>query len=321
MFRCHLLSRRQLLVFLCAAAVTPAAFPSGSARASDNVTVLAASYPAFLAARAALEGCEGFVCTLLTDAGMGCPHDYAMTPQERMKLESADVIVISGQGYEAFLGKELLAGLRGRVIDAGKDITPLDAMSPLAAGHGHDHGHEGGHNPHHFASPVCFARMVRTVADALAAAYPDEAEKLAASAARCENEAAAFARDMAALADGAGAQDIHLILQHDTLSWFFAGTPFHADAVLQEGDAESPSAAVLLGLADSMKKSGRTWLLAGDCQYRSDVLDLLAKESGAAVVLLDTLVSGPADAGSAYYFATMRSNLAALKKALDRHGQ
>lgn len=324
MTRLHLLSRRQLLVFFSAAALAPALLPFGSARAADRVTVLAASYPALLAARAALEGLEGFVCTLLTDAQMGCPHDYAMTPQERMKLESADVIVLNGQGYEAFLGKDLLAGLKGLVIDAGQTITPLESMSPLVAGHGHDHAHDehgDGHNPHHFASPACFARMVRTVADTLAAQYPHCADKLAANAARCEKDAETFANNMAELADRAGAQDIHLILQHDTLSWFFAGTPFHADAVLQEGDAESPSAAVLLDLADTMKKSGRTYLLAGDRQFRSDVLDLLSRESGAALVLLDTLVSGPAEAGREYYFTTMHNNLAALQKALVRQRQ
>ena len=107
-------------------------------------------------------------------------------------------------------------------------------------------------------------------------------------------------------------------MQHDTLSWFFAGTSFPVDAILQEGDAQSPSAALLLSLAQTMKKSGKSHLLVGDKQFPTDVLDLLARESGGTIVLLDTLVSGPADAGAFHYLATMETNVTALHKALGK---
>ena len=90
------------------------------------------------------------------------------------------------------------------------------------------------------------------------------------------------------------------------------------DTILQEGDAQSPSAALLLSLAQTMKKSGNSHLLVGDKQFPTDVLDLLARESGGTIVLLDTLVSGPADACASHYLATMEANVAALHKALGK---
>ena len=90
------------------------------------------------------------------------------------------------------------------------------------------------------------------------------------------------------------------------------------DAILQEGDAQSPSAALLLSLAQTMKKSGNSHLLVGDKQFPTDVLDLLARESGGTIVLLDTLVSGPVDAAASHYLATMEANVAALHKALGK---
>ncbi len=316
MFQTKLLSRRTALKSLAVLAIAaiPAPFLAPSiAHAADTIRVLAASYPALLAARTALEGVDNFECSLLTDAQMGCPHDYAMTPQERMKLESADVLILSGKGYEAFLDARLLAGLKGLVIDAGKNVPPLEKGKALSS-HNHAHAH-GDTNPHHFANPVCFALMVETIAKGLSERFPEASQKLAANAKAFGEKASLLENELASLSrDG----DIHLILQHDTLSWFFAGTAFPVDAILQEGDAQSPSAALLLSLAQTMKKSGKSHLLVGDKQFSTDVLDLLARESGGTIVLLDTLVSGPADAGASHYLATMETNVAALHKALGK---
>lgn len=312
------LSRRTALKSLAALAIAaiPAPFLAPSiAHAADKIRVLAASYPALLAARTALEGLDSFECSLLTDAQMGCPHDYAMTPQERMKLESADVLILSGKGYEAFLDARLLAGLKGLVIDAGKNVPPLEKGKALSS-HNHAHAH-GDTNPHHFANPACFALMVETIAKGLSERFPEASQKLAANAKAFGEKASLLENELASLSRDRG-EDTHLVLQHDTLSWFFAGTSFPVDAILQEGDAQSPSAALLLSLAQTMKKSGKSHLLVGDKQFSTDVLDLLARESGGTIVLLDTLVSGPADAGASHYLATMEANVAALHKALGK---
>ncbi len=310
------LSRRTALKSLGTLAIAPALgqfWVQPLAYAAGKVQVLAASYPALLAARAALEGIDGFACTLLTDAQMGCPHDYSMTPQDRMKLEETDILVLNGKGYEAFLDRDLLASLKCLVIDAGRNVRPLARVEALSS-NAHAHGEET--NPHHFANPACFALMVETVASDLGKRSPAVAPKLAANAASCQKKAQALEAGLAGLAREEG--DMHLVLQHDTLSWFFAGTAFHVDAILQEGDAPSPSAALLLSLADKMKKSGKKYLLVGDRQFPADTLELLANEGGGSIALVDTLVSGPADAGAAWYFSTMEANVAAVRKALGK---
>ena len=309
-------SRRTALKSLAALAIATISSPfflSSKAHAADKIRVLAASYPALLAARTALEGVDGFAYGLLTDAQMGCPHDYSMTPQERMKLDGADVLVMSGKGYEAFLDDRLLAGLKGLVIDAGKNVPPLEEREALSS-HEHSHVH-GETNPHHFANPVSFALMVEAVARALSERFPEASQRLLANAKAFREKANALENELVTLSRG---RDTHLVLQHDTLSWFFAGTSFPVDAILQEGDAQSPSAAQLLSLAEIMKKSEKSYLLVGDRQFPTDVLELLSRESGGEIVLLDTLVSGPMDAGAAHYLSSMEANVAVLQKALGK---
>ena len=100
------LSRRTALKSLAALAIAaiPAPFLAPSiAHAADKIRVLAASYPALLAARTALEGVDSFECSLLTDAQMGCPHDYAMTPQERMNLAKGSKVSAAVKASQVIL--------------------------------------------------------------------------------------------------------------------------------------------------------------------------------------------------------------------------
>ncbi len=326
------LSRRAFLGAMGACALT-AALPL-PVRAQGPVRVLAATYPALLACDAVTRGLPGIELDLLVAAQTGCPHDYAMTPRDRMKLEDCDILVLNGGGFESFLDEQLIASLKCAVVDAGGGIDmrlPRPGFETGGrAGHDHEHVHEhhaeegedhegpehhhhhshGAGNPHYFACPSRFARMAANAARGLAARCPEQARELARRADAFAASMAALTADMRALGG-----DVRMVVQHDTLSWYFADTNFHVAAILQEEADEAPSAAALLRLVTRMKEGGG-YLLVAEPQYPSQVIDTLAAETGCGRVLIDTLASGGTEIPAGHYERVMRENLARLKAAL-----
>lgn len=318
---CSLSKRSSRRVFcqavVAAILVSSLLLPASGVRAAESLHILAATYPAYLATLTAVQGIESVECELLVAASRGCPHDYAMSPQDRMKLEKAQVLVLNGAGFEPFLDERLLSSLKALKIEAGKGLPDLACPEPLAADHhGHKHGEAGG-NPHYFSSPVRFGHMVSTIALSLGEEFPALRDRLQANALSFAKKVQALEKEMQALS-GSGVQ---VILQHDTLSWFFHDMHLPVAAVLQQGSEEGPSPALLLALAGRIKKEGKPCLLVSEPQFAGKSLNVLAQETGAARVALDPVVSGPVTfAGTAgdYYLGVMQANIKAVAQALKK---
>ena len=317
-----LFSRRFFLGSLaCTALMATSPLPL---RAEEKISILAATYPVFLACDTLLHDMPQCRLELLVGARTGCPHDYSMTPQDRMKLEEAHLLVMTGAGYEPFLDADLLKRLSCQVADCslGLDLKE-DGKDGQAAHDSHendherDHGHHhGGVNPHYFSSPRMFARMVKSVAGALSEKFPDLQPELSGRCGIVDDSMNRLGDDVSLL----GGDKVHLVLQHDTLSWFFRDSRCRTECILQEDDGEAPSAAMLLELIQAVRKArenGEQYLLVGDSQYSDQILRTLAKESGARKIVLDSLVSGPVPVPAGYYEKTMRSNIALVQQALQ----
>lgn len=287
-------------------------------RAEEKISILATTYPAYLACDTLLHDMPQCRLDLLVGAQTGCPHDYSMTPQDRMKLEEAHLLVMTGAGYEPFLDADLLKRLSCQVVDCSKGLNLEEEEKCGQADHDDDeHGHHhGGVNPHYFSSPRMFARMVQAVAGALSEKFPDTQPELSKRCGMIAEKMNKLGDDISLL----GGDKVHLVLQHDTLSWFFRDSRCRTECILQEDDGEAPSAAMLLELIQAIKKAkeeGGQYLLVGDSQYSDQVLRTLAQESGAKKIVLNSLVSGPVPVPADYYEKTMRSNIALVQQALQ----
>ena len=71
----------------------------------DNINVTTSFYPMYIASINLLDGIEEIEVNNLTQKSTGCVHDYTLTPDEMIKLSTADVFIINGNGMEAFLDK------------------------------------------------------------------------------------------------------------------------------------------------------------------------------------------------------------------------
>lgn len=138
-------------------AIGLSAFQTNGMAAAAEQTVLATTFPIYQIVRNVTQGRDGVKVDLMLPSQLGCPHDYALTPQDMQKLAKADILVINGLGMEGFLGAPVKkANPQIKVIDSSfgiKETLQFSGEQNDEHGHGQDHakmenhseGHEHGH--------------------------------------------------------------------------------------------------------------------------------------------------------------------------------
>lgn len=140
------MNRKKILTMLaiCIAVGLSALSTDGKAAAAEQ-TVLATTFPIYQIVRNVTQGREGVKVGLMLPSQLGCPHDYALTPQDMQKLAKADILVINGLGMEEFLGAPVKkANPQIKVIDSSVGIKETLQFSG-EQNHKHGHGHPGKH--------------------------------------------------------------------------------------------------------------------------------------------------------------------------------
>ncbi len=149
-----------------------------------KIEVLCSIFPIYQIARNVTVGVENVELKLMLPAQLGCPHDYALSPQDMQKLAKSKVLVINGLGMEEFLGAPMEKANPGiMVIDSSAGIKDtLKYVDTDFHGHETEDAHEeeghahGGDNPHLFASPRMVALIAMNIAKGLAKSDPSGAE-------------------------------------------------------------------------------------------------------------------------------------------------
>ena len=317
-------SRRVFLGLLCCALLAAGLVLPAHAKAP--VRILASTFPVFLMVRNVVSGAEAVAVELMLPPGMGCPHDYALTPQDMRKLTQADILVINGLGLEEFIGVPLKrANPSLRVVDSSAGLGQLlssdghdeddhpDGHSGKAAAPAPDTHEPGGTNPHIFSSPRMAARMTVNIASQLALADPANADLYRANAQRHAAGLNALADALAAL--GAKAANPRIATQSEVFDYFArdAGLTLAAEIPVHAG--REGSAADMLSLIARIKGERASFLLV-EPRYAERVGTRISRETGIPMAAVDPVDAGPDNAPLDYYEQTMRRNLAVLARVL-----
>lgn len=314
-----------LPLVLLAALVLP------SLATAQPIRVLVSTFPVYQFTRNITQGSTALQIELMLPAQLGCPHDYALTPQDMRKLESAQIFIINGLGMEEFLGAPLKkANPKLQVVDSSAGIGDILNYSDAAEGeeadddhrhheaahvHSHDehHHHHSGPNPHLFASPRMAALQVANIAKALAAAAPGERELLS-------RNAQAYIQKLDALNEafeqlGKRLASKRIVTQHGVFDYLARDMGLNIVAVIAAHPGQEPSAAEALKLVRTIKDE-KAGALFTEPQYPDGIGRTLAKESGIPTSVLDPVASGPENAPLDYYERIMRANLASMADTL-----
>ena len=310
------------VILVCLVLLTGGA--SGHA-AEPRLKVLASTFPVFQITRNITRGAAAIEVELMIPASLGCPHDYALTPQDMRKLAAADVLVINGLGLEEFLGAPVQKANPGLVvIDSSRGIEEVlhydDAEEHGEEAEHHHHQHddhgEGQVNPHLFASPRMAALMAESIAQALAEQHPAEAALLAANAKAYGERMRRLDDDLAAL--GKRLANNRIVTQHGVFDYLARDMGLAVVAVVQAHAGKDPSAAEILTLVKTIR-TRQAGAIFTEPQYPQAIGRTIAREAGIAAATLDPAANGPEQAPLDYYEQVMRANLRELEQVLGSH--
>ena len=224
---------------------------------------------------------------------VSCLHDYTLSVRQMELLENAEVVIESGMGLEDFMEDALRASHCAR-------ITASDGVAALPSSEDPDEP-----DPHIWLAPENCAQMAQNIADGLAALYPDDA-------ARLRENAADYAREMDEL-QAYGEQQLsslscrELVTFHDGFSYFAEAFDLTIAAAMEVEAGSEPSAKELEEVVRIVRENAIPAVFS-ETNGTQDAAQLVARETGAGVFVLDMGLSNP-DA--------IRGNIDTVKEALQ----
>lgn len=242
-------------------------------------------------------------------------HGFEPSTDVVRAIAEADVIFINGYNLEAGVLDVILANRRSDapLVAVSAGIEPIGGRTPPAAPSASEVLATAEGDPHFWLDPANASRYVLTIGEALAAVDPEHATAYRERSAAAAAALVALGDELRATLEVIPAPRRKLVVFHDGFAYFARAFEFELVAsVLSASPAREPSPAAVAGVVVMVESEGVPALFR-EPQFSSAVLDLVAEETGAVVLmLLSVPVPGLADS----YEAMMRANARALVTGL-----
>lgn len=262
------------------------------------------------------------------------PHGMEATPGVAREIAGAQLVLLLGLGMDGWIAKLARSERRAKVVELATDLpTRPDLAGRLAefadsaasTAHGHEHGHAhdaddqaDGLDPHVWLDPMLAQELVRRIADALVALAPGQAnvvrerrDALLAELGQLDEEFAVALQDL---------PERRLVTFHGAFAYLFARYNLEIAGVIQPFPGDEPSAAYLRKLVGVMRELGLRTIFA-EPQLPDRPAQIIARELGGTVELLDPCETILADEPEATYLDRQRRNLATLRRVLGDQAQ
>lgn len=273
---------------------------AGCVSSQEPAQIAATTPPVFEFTSRICEG-TGLSVTQLVTENVSCLHDYSLSVRQVKAVESAEVVVLSGAGLEAFMEDTLSNTVR--VIESAEGIKLLQCSE----NHGHEHQHEHEHDPHLWLSPVHAKQMAQNICAGLKKNYPQHT--------------AAFDANLTSLLSDLdellayGQQQLQdlscreLITFHDGFAYFAEAFDLTILEAIEEESGSEASAAELKHLI-TLVSSQHLPAIFTECSGSVSAAGVIAAETSAEIYSLDMAMSGND------YFEAMIHNIDTVKEAL-----
>lgn len=303
-----------LVCMLCCLLPLSAAQAAGPNVQESPVRISATTFPIFQILRQITRQVPGVTIDCILPASAGCPHEYALTPQDRRRLQSCDILVINGLGLEDALTAALRTDSTAHLVDSAAGLSGLLPSREERDPHGKQQRHAV--NPHLFASPRRVADLTRNISAQLERLDPAHAALYRENARSYAQRMEALAQEFAAL--GSRLAPVRVIAQDEIFAYLAADMGLPLVEILLQTENQQPSASQILQLLTSLRASGASAIVTQP-QYPARLSEMLSRESGLPVILLDPVATGPDNAPPDYYEQIMRQNLRTLEQSLGNH--
>lgn len=268
---------------------------------TENAQVAATTLPVYQFTAALCEG-TGITVTRLVTESVSCLHDYSLNVSQVRAVESAQVVILSGAGLEAFM-EDLLADTRN-VIDSSEGIALLTCDD----GHDHDHSHHHHEaDSHIWLSPANAKIMASNICEGLCNQFPTHAHTI-------RNNLTNLHRQLDAL-QAYGTEQLkdlscrNLLTFHDGFSYFAHAFDLNILEAIEEESGSEASAKELIHLIE-LVQSHKLPAIFTECNGSASAASIIARETGAVSFALDMAMAGDD------YFQAMYHNIDTIREAL-----
>ena len=230
------------------------------------------------------------------------PHEFQATPKDAIKMAQADLLIINGMGYEAWLEKSLEAG--------GSELHMVEASTGVSPGPQGD--------PHLWMNPLHVRRYAENIRDGLSEVDPDGRSVYARNAEEYVAELQDLDTWIKAEVSQVPPEKRILITNHHALGSFAEAYGFEIAGVVipSSTSGAAPSAQPLATLIRTIE-SLEVRAIFLDVSESPDLAQQLASESGAQVITglyVETLSEAGGQAGT--YIDMMKHDVETIVEAL-----
>jgi ABC-type Zn uptake system ZnuABC Zn-binding protein ZnuA len=241
-------------------------------------------------------------------------HTYSPKPSDLVAIRKARLLFEVGIGLEVWVASLVKnAGSPSlQVVTTSKGIALIRDHQDHDGAQKEGTDNEPVGNPHVWLDPESAATMMRHITQSLIAADPahatDYRNNQAAYLARLDNLRTALTERIARLADR------RFVAHHAAWPYFARRFGLQIVGTIHAQSGAEPSARQLQHLVTMIKKE-RVKVIVSEIQLNQRIPELLAKESGARVIVLTTLPGGLP--GTETYLDMLRYNVLQLANALE----
>ena len=268
-------------------------------QAAPRLTVATSFYPIYIMTINIAKDVPGVRVVNVSPPVTGCLHDYQLNSADLRILAEAQVFVINGAGMESFLDKVIGQQPDLLLIDSSEGIPLLQTDS------------DGKPNPHLWVSVSDNILQVKNIGEGLAELDPAYASLYRANAEAYAERLADLRTRMHEGLDDLPNRDI--ITFHEAFPYLAEEFNLNNLTVIQREPGTEPSPAELAKTIELVQNSPVKALFA-EPQYDSQAADIIARETGLEVFILDPAATGPMDPDA--YIQIMEENQKTLMKAL-----
>lgn len=243
-------------------------------------------------------------------------HDYTLTPQDRRKLSSADLLILNGAGLESWFEKtlrELQSRPEVRIVRLA-DGLEKQLISSHEGEHQHNHKHDHGeYNPHLWLDPLLLSATVTNVSEALAAKDPAHASAYRQNAAVLVGRLTKL--DQEFKDQTSAIKEVPFLTYHNAFPYLARRYNLKLVGVVEEIPEISPSAAELRKI-HQLIKSARVKALFSEPGNFSRLARQIARDGKIELAELDPFEMGELSTDA--YDKVMHRNLRTLVSTLSK---
>lgn len=281
---------------------------------SNKLKLVTSFYPIYIMALNITDGVDKVELVNMAEQNTGCLHDFQLRTEDMKNIESANALIINGAGMESFLDKILEEIPNKPIIDSSIGIDLLKSE-------GHHHDEDGDHddhddnsvNPHIWVSISNYIEQVKNISEGIISLDPENKEKYKKNTENYISKLSKLSDEMHNGLNDIAKRDI--ITLHESFDYFANEFNLNIEAVINHEPNTEPSSKEIKETIEVINKKGNNIPLFVEPQYPSTSAEIISRETGDKVYMLDSCVTG--DISKNAYIEAMKKNLSVLKEALS----